>query len=78
MTVEISVRLDDDLLALDGQVRAGRAISRAAVIRSALRRLMREQVHRHDAEVYSRLGTDPDLEHMVRHAARQLSDPDVV
>lgn len=77
MTTQIAVRLDADLIAfLDEQTRVGRAESRAAVIRSALRRLMREQAHQHDAEIYAQHGTDADLEAMVGHAVGQLPDLD--
>lgn len=70
MTVQIAIRLDDDLVRfLDEQTRDGHAASRAAVVRKALRRLMRDEAHRHDVEIYAREGVNPEVTAMVEHLA---------
>ena len=77
MTTQIAIRLDDDLVEyLDRKTSSGEAESRAAVVRVALRRLIREEAHRRDAEIYAREGSDPDLLALTSAAAAQLPDLD--
>lgn len=59
MTTQITVRIDDDLVAFaDGQVRAGHVRSRAALIERTLRRERRRLAAQRDAQIYA--GLDPD------------------
>jgi len=59
MTIQVTVRLPDDLVAfIDEQVAAERAGSRADVVARALRRLRRHHVALKDAEIYAL--TEPD------------------
>ena len=77
MSTQIAVRLEDDLLRfMDDKTSSGEAESRAAVVRLALRRLMREEAQRRDAEIYAREGGDPELEAFAAAAAAQLPDLD--
>lgn len=61
MSVQMTLRVDDDLAAfVDGAVQAGQG-SRADVINRALRREVRRHAARQDAQVYAST-VDPDLE----------------
>lgn len=60
---------------LDGEVAAGAAPSRAAVVARALDRERRRRAAERDAAIYAALGDDPDLAAFTGHAA-QLIDID--
>ncbi|MGF1645622.1 MAG: ribbon-helix-helix protein, CopG family [Kineosporiaceae bacterium] len=52
MSTQIAIRLDDDDLdALDREVREGRARSRSEALRRGIGHLRRQQRYRHDEEV---------------------------
>ena len=61
MTVQMTIRVDDELAAyVDGAVRAGMG-SRADVVNRALRREVRRQAAQRDAQIYAST-VDPDLD----------------
>jgi len=61
MSVQMTIRVDDDLAAfIDQAVKAGKG-SRADVINHAIKREIRRRAAEHDAQIYAS-GTDPDLE----------------
>lgn len=61
MSVQMTIRVDEDLAAfVDQAARAGEG-SRADVINRALKREMRRRAAERDAQIYA-AGTDPDLE----------------
>lgn len=61
MTVQMTIRVDDELAAyVDETVKAGQG-SRADVINRALRREVRRRAAQRDAEIYATT-TDPDLD----------------
>ncbi|MBO3088114.1 ribbon-helix-helix domain-containing protein [Cellulomonas dongxiuzhuiae] len=63
MTIQITVRLDDDLVqAVDALVAEGRARSRAAVVEVALERHLRRELATRDVEILrgDPSGTDLD------------------
>ncbi len=63
MSTQISVRLDDRLVAeLDRLVTSGQATSRAQVVESALERELRRRLYERDAEIYRTQGEDPEVE----------------
>jgi len=62
MTIQVTVRLPDDLVSfMDEEVAAEHARSRADVVAQALRRLRRHQVAVGDAEIYARTEPDDDM-----------------
>jgi len=70
MTTQIAVRLPDELVAfIDELVRNGAVASRAAAVARALERERRRQIAERDAAILARLGPDPDLDRLARHAA---------
>lgn len=70
MTVQIAIRLPDDMVAfLDKSVAAGNAPSRAALVARAVEREMRRQVAEHDAAILLEQGTDDDLDELIEWAA---------
>lgn len=70
MSIQIAVRLPDDLLAfVDDLVRHGEAPSRAAVVSRALERERRRKVAERDAVILSGVGTDTDLDSLADFAA---------
>jgi len=70
MSIQIAVRLPDDLLAfVDDLVRRGDAPSRAAVVSRALERERRRKVAERDAVILSSVGTDSDLDSLAEFAA---------
>ncbi|HMS62681.1 MAG TPA: hypothetical protein PKD63_10405 [Solirubrobacteraceae bacterium] len=71
MTVQIAVRLPDDLVAfVDERVGAGLEPSRAAVVTRALERERRRAIATRDAEILAASGPDPDLDGLAEFAAR--------
>ncbi len=72
MTVQIAVRLPDDLVAfVDERVGAGLEPSRAAVVTRALERERRRAIATRDAEILAASGPDPDLDGLAEFAARR-------
>jgi Arc/MetJ-type ribon-helix-helix transcriptional regulator len=70
MSIQVAVRLSDELASyVDGEVTAGRAPSRAAVVTRALERERRERIALADIQIL-RFGVDDDLDGAVAHAAR--------
>jgi AraC-like DNA-binding protein len=70
MSIQVAVRLSDELASyVDGEVAAGRAPSRAAVLARALERERRERIALADIQIL-RFGVDDDLDGAVAHAAR--------
>ena len=61
MSTQISVRLDDRLVAeLDRLVKSGEASSRAQVVESALERELRRRLYEHDVQVLRALKDETD------------------
>jgi Arc/MetJ-type ribon-helix-helix transcriptional regulator len=76
MTVQIAVRLPDDIVAfVDEQVSSGAAPSRAAVVTRALERERRREAADRDAAIYA-AQTGHDLDGLSTWAAGQPSDID--
>lgn len=77
MSTQISVRLDDRLVAeLDRLVTSGQATSRAQVVESALERELRRRLYERDAEIYRIQGEDPEVEEFLVWASSR-SRPDL-
>ncbi|AYY11794.1 antitoxin [Actinobacteria bacterium YIM 96077] len=77
MTVQIAVRLPDDLVEfLDHEIETGAASSRAAIVTRALARERRRRAAERDAAIYAALGDDEDLATFTRQAAAQPMDVD--
>jgi antitoxin MazE3 len=77
MTIQITVRLPDDLVEfIDEQVHRGEASSRASAVAAALARERRRRVALQDAAILaSPGGTDPDgLDDLAAWAATQPMD----
>lgn len=75
MSTQIAVRLPDDLAAfVDGEVAAGRAASRAAVVTRALEREKRHRAALADIEILK--NTPDDFDGLAEHAARLPLDLD--
>lgn len=76
MTTQIAVRLPDDIVQyIDGEIAAGTATSRAAVVLRALQRDRRRQDAEHDARIYA---ADPaaEFDDLATWSARQPMDID--
>lgn len=72
MSIQIAVRLPDDLVAfVDERVGAGLEPSRAAVVTRALERERRRAFAERDAQILAASGPDQDLEALAAFAARQ-------
>jgi Arc/MetJ-type ribon-helix-helix transcriptional regulator len=66
MTTQIAVRLPDQMVAfLDASVADGKAPSRAALVATAVERLMRWQVAVGDADILREVGAADDLDGLV-------------
>ena len=66
MTVQIAVRLPEAMVAfLDDSVASGLALSRSALVASALEREMRHQLALHDAKILRDAGSEDDLDDLV-------------
>ena len=75
MTTQIAVRLPDDLVAyIDGLVRDGDEVSRAAVVARALQWERRRRVAERDAAILARAGDLTDFDQLSRHAAQTPMD----
>jgi Arc/MetJ-type ribon-helix-helix transcriptional regulator len=71
MTVQIAVRLPDELVEfLDELVASGRFESRAAIVSRELKRFQRRIIAERDAESYRTQGDYPDLAGLADHIAR--------
>ena len=72
MTVQIAVRLADDIVAfVDEQVRSGAAPSRAAVVARALERERRREAGARDARIYAAVADADDLDGLAGWTAAQ-------
>ena len=70
MTIQIAVRLPDDIVAfLDHTIASGGATSRAALVTTALEREMRRRAAEEDAAILRRAGTQDDLDTLVQWTA---------
>ncbi|GID30064.1 hypothetical protein C8E87_2911 [Paractinoplanes brasiliensis] len=77
MSIQIAVRLPDDLVDfLDGEVNAGSAASRAAVVVRALERERRRAVAERDAAIYATANGHDDLDDLAAWAGGQSLDLD--
>ena len=77
MTVQIAIRLPDDMVAfLDKSVAAGNAPSRAALVARAVEREMRRQVAEHDATILRERGTADDLDELVNWTVAHMTIED--
>lgn len=77
MTVQVSLRLDERLVAqVDELVQTGEARSRAEVFESALERELRRRLYEHDAQLYAEQGEDPETQEFLEWA-RGRAHPDV-
>lgn len=73
MTIQIAVRLPDAIVAfLDRAVADGRAVSRAALVASALEREMRRQSADHDAAILRAQGAKDELDVLVDWTTRHI------
>ena len=69
MSVQIAVRLPDELVAfVDEVVVSGGASSRAAVVTKALERERRRAIAARDAEILARTGPDHELAGLAEYA----------
>jgi len=72
MTIQIAVRLDDNIVAfVDEQVRSGAAPSRAAVVARALEHERRREASARDARIYAASVDVDDLDGLATWAAPQ-------
>jgi Arc/MetJ-type ribon-helix-helix transcriptional regulator len=77
MTIQIALRLPDDLVAfVDEQVSAGAATSRAAYVTRALERDRRREAAEHDARIYAAASQQSDLDELATWATPQPMDID--
>lgn len=75
MSIQIAVRLPDDLVAfVDDLVSHGDAASRAAVVSRALERERRRKLAERDAVILSSAGKDSDLDSLAEFAAGTSMD----
>jgi Arc/MetJ-type ribon-helix-helix transcriptional regulator len=76
MTIQIAVRLPDDIVEfVDQQVAAGSAPSRAAVVARALEHERRRHVAEQDAQIYASLQRN-EFDELATWAADQTMDID--
>lgn len=72
MTIQIAVRLDEEIVAfVDEQVRSGAASSRAAVVARALEHERRREAAARDARIYAAVAGADDLDGLAAWAAPQ-------
>jgi Arc/MetJ-type ribon-helix-helix transcriptional regulator len=77
MTIQIAVRLPDEIVAfVDEQVASGAATSRAAVVARALAREQRREAAEHDARIYAAQTERNDLDDLAAWSAPQHLDID--
>jgi Arc/MetJ-type ribon-helix-helix transcriptional regulator len=75
MSVQIAVRLPDELVAfVDEVVVAGGGSSRAAVVTKALERERRRAIAARDAEILARSGPDQEIIGLAEYAGRRAPD----
>lgn len=66
MSIQIAVRLPDEMVAfLDRSVATGKAVSRAALVASAVEREMRRQAAEQDAHILRQRRAADDLDDLV-------------
>lgn len=66
MSIQIAVRLPDEMVAfLDRSVATGKAVSRAALVASAVEREMRRQTAEQDAHILRQRRAADDLDDLV-------------
>jgi len=76
MSIQIAVRLDEDLVHwVDEVVAGGEASGRAALIERALRRERRRMAAERDAAIYA-ASADPELAAIVKATSRRRLDID--
>jgi len=76
MTIQIAVRLPDDIVAfVDEQVTSGAAPSRAAVVTRALEHERRRDAAERDAAIYAAAGAG-DLDELAKWTASRPMDID--
>jgi Arc/MetJ-type ribon-helix-helix transcriptional regulator len=73
MTVQMTVRIPDELAEFVDQEVANGAKSRADVIAHALRRELRRRQAQRDAEIYASMAADPDEKQWAEWAAGNAS-----
>jgi Arc/MetJ-type ribon-helix-helix transcriptional regulator len=77
MTIQIAVRLPDDIVAfVDEQVSSGAATSRAAVVARALEHERRRAAANRDAAIYKAASQPHDLDELATWTAGQPMDMD--
>ena len=77
MSVQIAVRLPDDIVAfLDRLVAEKKAASRADAVARALERERRREMAARDAAILAESGEDPDLAGLIRYMTGHPVDPD--
>jgi len=77
MTIQIAVRLPDDIVAfVDEQVSSGAAPSRAAVVARALERERRREAAERDAAIYAANAESDDLHELAAWATSRPMDLD--
>ena len=77
MTIQIAVRLPDDIVAfVDDQVKSGAAASRAAVVARALEHERRRTAAEHDAVIYAAIARPDDFDSLANWAADKPLDID--
>ncbi|MFN0027353.1 MAG: YlcI/YnfO family protein [Acidimicrobiales bacterium] len=76
MSQQVTVRLPEELVAfMDRQVRAGRAVSRAAVVAAAIERERRREIGERDAAILAAAGADGDgFDDLARFVAGAVLD----
>jgi metal-responsive CopG/Arc/MetJ family transcriptional regulator len=76
MSIQIAVRLPDDLVAeVDAIVRTGQESSRASIVEAALRHELRRRTWAREVEILADSGADYDDLEGMREFARRTSDP---
>ena len=77
MTIQIAVRLPDEIVAfVDEQVNSGAASSRAAVVARALEHERRRTAAERDAAIYASIAEHGDLDELATWAASRPMDID--
>jgi Arc/MetJ-type ribon-helix-helix transcriptional regulator len=78
MTIQIAIRLPDDLVEyIDSHVSAGDAASRADMVKRALERERRHEADLRDAAIYAEHGdSDPELDAWVMWTAAHPTNVD--
>lgn len=77
MTIQIAVRLPDDIVAfVDEQVNSGAAPSRAAVVARALEHERRREAAERDAAIYAATTGPDDLDELAMWAASRPMEID--